>query len=69
MMNKLRTNENYFDSEQVKAVYVIQRTDDETVKHVNVYRVVNADYFIIFEMMFQVLKKIYEDIDRLRKVR
>ena len=52
MMNKLRTNENHFDSKQIKAVYVIQRTDGEAVKHVNVYRVVNANYFIIFEMMF-----------------
>ena len=69
MMNKLRTNENYFDSKQIKVVYVIQRTDDEAVKYVNVYRVVNADYFIILEMMFQVLKKVYEDIDRFWKVR
>ena len=37
MMNKLRTNENHFDSKQIKATYVIQRIDDETVKHVNVY--------------------------------
>ena len=69
MMNKLRTNENHFDSKQIKAVYVIQRTDGEAVKHVNVYRVVNASYFIIFEMMFQVLKEVYEDTDKFRKVR
>ena len=69
MMNKLRTNENHFDSKQIKAVYVIQRIDGETIKHVNVYRVVNADYFIIFEIMFQVLKEVYEDTDRLQKVR
>ena len=69
MMNKLRTNENHFDSKQIKAVYVIQRTDGEAVKHVNVYRIVNANYFITFEMMFQVLKEVYEDIDRLRKIR
>ena len=69
MMNKLRTNENHFDSKQIKAVYVIQRIDDEAVKHVNVYQVVNAGYFIISEMMFQVLKEIYEDTDKLRKVR
>ena len=69
MMNKLWTNENYFDSKQIKAAYVIQRTDGEAIKHVNVYQVVNASYFIIFEMMFQVLKEVYEDIDKLRKVR
>ena len=69
MMNKLRTNENHFDSKQTKTAYVIQRTDDEAVKHVNVYRVVNANYFITFEMMFQVLKEVYEDIDKFRKVR
>ena len=68
-MNKLRTNENHFDLKQIKAVYVIQRTDGEAVKHVNVYRIVNAGYFIIFEMMFQVLKEIYEDTDRFRKIR
>ena len=48
---------------------MIQRIDGEAVKHVNAYRIVNADYFIIFEMMFQVLKKVYENIDKLRKVR
>ena len=69
MMNKLRTNKDHFDSKQIKAVYVIQRTDSEAVKHVNVYRIVNASYFIIFEMMFQVLKEIYEDTDRFRKIR
>ena len=69
MINKLRTNEDHFDSKQIKAVYVIQRIDGEAIKHVNVYRVVNADYFIIFEMMFQMFKEVYEDIDRFRKVR
>ena len=69
MMNKLRTNENHFDSKQIKAVYVIQRTDGEAVKHVNAYRIVNAGYFIIFEIMFQVLKEVYEDIDRFRKIK
>ena len=69
MMNKLRTNENHFDSEQIKAAYVIQRTGGKAVKHVNVYRVVNASYFIIFEMMFQVLKEVYEDTDKLWKIR
>ena len=69
MMNKLRTNENHFDSKQIKITYVIQCIDDEAIKHVNVYRVVNASYFIIFEMMFQVLKEIYEDTDKFRKIR
>ena len=69
MMNKLRTNEDHFDSKQIKAVYVIQRIDDEAVKHVNVYRIVNASYFIIFEMMFQVFKEVYKDIDKSRKVK
>ena len=69
MMNKLWTNENYFNSKQIKAVYVIQHIDNKTIKHVNVYRIVNANYFIIFEIIFQVLKKVYEDTDKLRKVR
>ena len=69
MMNKFRTNENHFDSKQIKTVYVIQRTDDEAVKHVNAYRIVNASYFIIFEIMFQVLKEIYEDTDKFRKIK
>ena len=51
-MNKLRTNEDHFDSKQIKAVYVIQRTNDETVKHVNVYQIANSNYFIISKMMF-----------------
>ena len=37
MMNKLRIHENYYGSKQIKAVYVIQRIDDEAVKHVNAY--------------------------------
>ena len=37
MMNKLRTNENHFDSKQIKAIYIIQRTDNKTIKHVNIY--------------------------------
>ena len=52
MMNKLRTNENHFDSKQIKTVYVIQRTGGEAVKHINAYWIVNASYFITFEMMF-----------------
>ena len=66
-MNKFRTNEDYFDSKQVKAVAVIQRTGGEAVKHVNVYWVTNANYFIISKIMFQVFKEVYEDIDRLHK--
>ena len=69
MMNKLRTNKNHFDSKQIKAIYVIQRIDGKAVKHVNVYRVVNASYFIILEMIFQMFKEIYEDTDRFRKIR
>ena len=69
MMNKFRTNENHFDSKQIKTVYVIQCTDGEAIKHVNVYRIVNANYFITFEMMFQVLKEVYEDTDKLRKIK
>ena len=68
-MNKLWTNENHFDSEQIKTVYVIQRIDGEAVKHVNVYWNINASYFIIFKMIFQVFKEVYEDIDKFRKVR
>ena len=68
-MNKLQTNENHFDSKQIKAVYVIQRTSGEAVKHVNIYRIANANYFIISKMMFQMFKKVYENIDRLRKTR
>ena len=40
------------NSKQIKAVYMIQCTDGEAVKHVNAYRIVNANHFIIFEMMF-----------------
>ena len=69
MMDKLRTNEDHFDSEQAKAAYVIQRTGGEAVKHVNAYRVANAGYFTTPEMVFQVLKEVYEDTDRLRKAR
>ena len=69
MMNKLRTNEDHFNSEQIKAIYVIQRTDNEVVKHINAYRVIKMNYFIIFEMIFQMLKEIYEDTDRLRKIK
>ena len=52
MMNELCTNENYFDSKQIKTVYVIQRIDDEAVKYVNLYRIFNASYFITFEIIF-----------------
>ena len=68
-MNKFRTNEDYFDSKQIKAVYIIQRIDDEAVKHINVYRIVNVNYFIIFDIMFQVFKEIYKDINKFRKIR
>ena len=51
-MNKLQTNKDYFDSKQIKAIYVIQRTNDEIIKHVNAYWVTNANYFIISKIMF-----------------
>ena len=41
--------------------------NNEAIKHVNVYRIANANYFIILKIMFQVLKKVYENIDKLRK--
>ena len=67
-MNKLRTNKDYFDSKQIKAIYIIQRMSDETTKHINLYRIINTNYFIISKIIFKMFKEIYEDIDKLRKI-
>ena len=69
MTNKLTTNKDHFDIERIEIVYAIQRIDEEAIKHINAYRINNLNYFITFNMIFEILKDVYEETNQKRIVK
>ncbi len=66
--NKLQTNVNYFDTENIHIVYVISRLEDDAVEHIFIrcYHDISYSYTSTDEL-FEHLKRIYDDIDKNRK--
>ena len=59
--DKLTINENHFEIDIARAAYVVE--------HINAYRVKNAIYFKIVNMIIKILKDVYEDSNRQRNAR
>jgi len=67
--DKLIINENYFEIDIAKATYIVERIDEDVVEHINAYRVKNAIYFKIVDIMMKILKNVYENSNCQRNVR
>ena len=61
--DKLIINKNYFEIDIARATYVVERIDEDVVEHINAYRMKNAIYFKIVNIMMKILKGVYEDLN------
>jgi len=70
MNNKLQTNVNHFDNENICIVYVISRLEDDAAEHIFAWCHHDAlhSYISIYEL-FEHLKEIYDDQNKNRKCR
>ncbi len=70
MNDKLQTNVDHFDNENICIVYVISRLEDDAAEHIFAWRRHDAlhSYISIYEL-FEHLKEIYDDQNKNRKCR
>ncbi len=70
MNDKLQTNVDHFDNENICIVYVISRLEDDAAEHIFAWRCHDAShsYISIYEL-FEHLKEIYDELNRNRKCR
>ncbi len=70
MNNKLQTNVNHFDNENICIVYVISRLENDAAEHIFAWHCHDAShsYISIYEL-FEHLKEIYDELNRNRKCR
>ncbi len=70
MNDKLQTNVDHFDNENICIVYVISRLEDDAAKHIFAWHHHDAlhSYILIYEL-FKHLKEIYDELNRNRKCR
>ena len=61
--DKLIINKNYFEINIARVAYVVKRTSEDVVEHINAYRMKNAIYFKIVDMIMKILKGVYEDLN------
>jgi len=70
MNDKLQTNVDHFNTENIHIVYVISRLKNDAVEHIFIRRRHDASYsYTSTDELFEHLKKIYDDIDKNRKCR
>ena len=69
LYDKLIINENYFEIDIAKVAYVVERTSENVVEHINAYRVKNVVYFKIVDIIMKILKSVYKNSNRQRNVR
>jgi len=67
--DKLTINKNYFEINTTRVAYVVERTSEDVVEHINAYQVKDAIYFKIVDMVMKILKGVYENLDRQCNVR
>jgi len=67
--DKLIINKNHFEIDTARAAYVVERIGENVVKHINTYRVKDAIYFKIVDMIIKILKSVYENLNRQRNAR
>ncbi len=70
MNNKLQTNVDHFDNENICIVYVISRLEDDAAEHIFAWHHHDAlhSYILIYKL-FEHLKEIYDDQNKNRKCR
>ncbi len=70
MNNKLQTNVDHFNNENICIVYVIFRLEDDAVEHIFAWHCHNTShsYILIYEL-FEHLKEIYDELNRNWKCR
>ncbi len=70
MNDKLQTNVDHFDNENICIVYVISKLEDDAAEHIFAWRRHDAlhSYISIYEL-FEHLKEIYDELNRNQKCR
>ncbi len=70
MNNKLQTNVDHFDNENICIVYVISRLEDDAAEHIFAWHQHDALHsYILIDELFEHLKEIYDDQNKNRKCR
>ncbi len=70
MNDKLQTNVDYFDNENICIAYVISRLEDDAAEHIFARRWHDASHsYILIDELFEHLKEIYDELNRNRKCR
>ncbi len=70
MNDKLQTNVNHFDNENICIVYVISRLEDDAAEHIFARCRHDASHsYISIDELFKHLKEIYDELNRNRKCR
>ena len=70
MNDKLQTNVDYFDNENICIVYVISRLEDDAAEHIFAQHHHDASHsYILIYKLFEHLKEIYDELNRNRKCR
>ncbi len=68
MNDKLQTNVDYFDNENICIVYVISRLEDDAAEHIFAQHHHDASHsYILIYKLFEHLKEIYDELNRNRK--
>ncbi len=68
--DKLQTNVDHFDNENICIVYVISRLEDDAAEHIFAQRRHDALHsYISIDELFEHLKEIYDELNRNRKCR
>ncbi len=68
MNDKLQTNVDHFDNENICIVYVISRLEDDAAKHIFAWCWYDALHsYILINELFEHLKEIYNELNRNRK--
>ncbi len=66
--DKLQTNVNHFDNENICIVYVISRLEDDAAEHIFARRRHDASHsYISIDELFEHLKEIYDELNKNRK--
>ncbi len=68
--NKLQTNVDHFDNENICIVYVISRLEDDAAEHIFAWCQHDALHsYILIDELFEHLKEIYDELNKNRKCR
>ncbi len=68
--DKLQTNVNHFDNENICIVYVISRLEDDAAEHIFAWHQHDASHsYISIDELFEHLKEIYDELNKNQKCR